>query len=144
MNKHVTTIAMVCVGLAIIGIVVSGTIYLGVRWLIDLPQHVRMETALIPAVALPVSNAVIAFLLVGSILNIIAGLGLFARREWGRYLALLIAVFNLFNVPVGTMIGIYMFWALLHDDTTRLFKPDTPAKPEPITLQPEMLVRQER
>lgn len=32
------------------------------------------------------------------------------------------AVLNLPNAPMGTVIGIYTFWVLLHDDTRALFE----------------------
>lgn len=42
----------------------------------------------------------------------LAGWGLFKRRRWGTIAAMVAAVPNLFNVPFGTALAIYTFWAL--------------------------------
>jgi len=43
----------------------------------------------------------------------IAGWGLLQRESWGRLLSLILAFVSLFNVPLGTALGIYTFWVLL-------------------------------
>lgn len=44
--------------------------------------------------------------------GLIAGYGLLHRRSWGRVIAIIVAGFNLFNIPVGTALGIYALWLL--------------------------------
>jgi hypothetical protein len=70
-----------------------------------------------------VGSAIVIFLLILSVPGIIGGIGLLQKREWARILVIILAVFNLFNIPLGTALGIYSFWVLLHQDTTPLFKP---------------------
>jgi len=43
----------------------------------------------------------------------LAGWGLLQYDTWGRLLALVVAFVALFNVPIGTALGIYTFWVLL-------------------------------
>jgi len=43
----------------------------------------------------------------------LAGWGLLQYETWGRLLALVVAFVALFNVPIGTALGIYTFWVLL-------------------------------
>ena len=62
-----------------------------------------------------------AFLLVVSLPGLIAGFGLLAYKPWARILAIVIAAINLINIPIGTILGIYALWALLHKDSERLF-----------------------
>ena len=69
-----------------------------------------------------VGTAVVILLLILSVPGIVGGIGLLQRREWARILVLILAVLNLFSVPLGTALGIYSFWVLLHHDTTPLFK----------------------
>jgi hypothetical protein len=38
-----------------------------------------------------------------------------------RYLALILAVFDLFNIPIGTAVGAYSIWVLVQDETAQLF-----------------------
>jgi uncharacterized membrane protein (DUF2068 family) len=75
--------------------------------------------------AMMITGTVGAFIaglfLVLSIPSIIAGVGLQRRKQWARILAIVIAVINLFNVPVGTAIGIYALWALLNDEAKAYF-----------------------
>jgi len=42
-----------------------------------------------------------------------AGWGLLQRESWARLLALVLAFISLFNVPLGTALGVYTLWALL-------------------------------
>ena len=42
-------------------------------------------------------------------------------RSPGRTGALLLAVINLFVLPLGTALAIYTFWVLLHNDARALF-----------------------
>jgi hypothetical protein len=60
---------------------------------------------------------------VGSMLLIVAGLpgllagwGLLQRRNWARILGIVVAVLNLFNVPIGTALGVYTLWVLTDEN----------------------------
>lgn len=52
------------------------------------------------------------FLATGA-LGILAGAGLLTRATWGRLAALIAGAMALLNIPLGTALGIYTFWALL-------------------------------
>lgn len=56
--------------------------------------------------------------------GIIAGIGLLVHKAWARYLAIVLAVLNLLNAPVGTVIGIYALWVLMQDDAAMFFDSD--------------------
>jgi hypothetical protein len=43
----------------------------------------------------------------------IAGWGLLQHEPWGRLVALVLGFIALFNIPLGTALGIYTFWVLL-------------------------------
>ena len=43
----------------------------------------------------------------------IAGWGLLQRDAWARMVALVLAFISLFNIPLGTALGVYTLWALL-------------------------------
>ena len=54
---------------------------------------------------------------------VIAGFGLLARKPWARVLTLVIAVFNLFGFPIGTMLGAYQLWVLaMNEDTVAAYR----------------------
>lgn len=70
-------------------------------------------------------------LMVIALPTLIAGFGLLARKPWARPLTLLIAVFNLFAFPIGTMLGFYQLWVLaMNEETVAAYKlgADMPAR----------------
>jgi hypothetical protein len=46
-------------------------------------------------------------------LGFVAGWGLLQREHWGRTAALVVGFVSLFNVPIGTALGVYTLWVLL-------------------------------
>lgn len=73
------------------------------------------------AVLVTIATFVGGFLFIISVPNLIAGYGLLKRKSWARILALVLGFINLFNVPLGTVLGGYTFWVLLQDDSERIF-----------------------
>jgi hypothetical protein len=53
---------------------------------------------------------------------IIGGWGLLHYRPWSRILMIVISVFHLFHIPLGTALGVYGLWVLLNDDSRRLLE----------------------
>jgi len=47
--------------------------------------------------------------------GIIAGWGLYVGKPWAKPVTLALAALQLLNIPIGTLLGIYTFWALLHE-----------------------------
>ena len=45
----------------------------------------------------------------------VASRGLRTRKAWARNLALALAAFNLLLLPLGTALGLYTLWVLLHE-----------------------------
>jgi hypothetical protein len=68
-----------------------------------------------------VATGVGGFFVLVSAPEVIAGIGLLRRRGWARILALILAVLDLMQIPIGTAIGIYVIWVLLNDETAQLF-----------------------
>ena len=60
-------------------------------------------------------------LLAGGGANAWGGAALRRQQASGRTAVLWLAVVNLFVLPVGTALGIYAFWVLLHHDTRSVF-----------------------
>ena len=53
--------------------------------------------------------------LVWAVAHHVAGRGLRTRKPWARNLALMLAAFNLLLLPLGTALGLYTLWVLLHE-----------------------------
>ncbi|MFW6184756.1 MAG: hypothetical protein ACOC8X_13230 [Chloroflexota bacterium] len=60
-------------------------------------------------------------MLVLALPGLLAGYGLLKRRSWGRLLALIVGILNLFNFPLGTALGVYTLWVLLQNEATDYF-----------------------
>lgn len=77
------------------------------------------ETAIL---ATGITGGVVGLLfLISGVLDIIAGIGVLKLKQWGRILALILAILNLLAFPIGTAVGIYTLWVLLSRDTELLF-----------------------
>jgi len=57
-----------------------------------------------------------------SVPGVIAGWGLLNFKPWARILTIVLSALNLFNVPVGTAIGIYGLWVMLNQETEAMFR----------------------
>ncbi len=84
------------------------------------PNEVPMELVkLVPIVLTFVGIWVILV----SIVGIVAAAAVLKRKEWGRILLLVISFFSLIRIPLGTALGVYSIWVLLKDETIRMFNP---------------------
>jgi hypothetical protein len=61
----------------------------------------------------PLLSAVGIFILAKALCGFIAGWGLLQREPWARILALVLGFIALFNIPLGTAVGVYTLWVLL-------------------------------
>ncbi len=119
MEKHVNVVAALQIGLSIFTIVIGVIVYIVFFLVGDFAddQEARVVLNII-------SNVLVIFFILISIPGLIAGIGLFKRKEWARILALIISVLELFNFPLGTAVGVYSIWALVHPDVVQSFKND--------------------
>ena len=62
------------------------------------------------------------FVVMVSVLGIIAGWGLLARRPWARTMAIVFGCFALASFPFGTALGIYTLWVLASSDSGRQYR----------------------
>lgn len=88
---------------------------------------VASQDPIAPRVLSIVGVSVGVLLVVLGLPGILAGYGLLKRRSWARGLAVALGVLNLFNVPLGTVIGAYTLFVLLQDDAAEAFTALKPA-----------------
>jgi hypothetical protein len=55
------------------------------------------------------------------VLNIAAVVGVLQLREWGRWLAMVLAIMGLIFIPIGTIVGVFIIRYLLTDEATQAF-----------------------
>ena len=117
MEKHVTLVAVLNIAFGFLGIFLGIFVFIvlvGAGIISQDPEALTITSI--------VGIAVGFFLILTSIPEVIGGFGLLKRRPWARVLVLIIAVLDLFMIPIGTIIGIYELWVLLNEDTAKLFK----------------------
>ena len=117
MEKHVNVVAALQIGFSIFGIIVGIVIFTVLYLVGDIAEDPDANFVLTL-----IANILIIFFTVISLPGIIAGIGLFKRKEWARVLTLILSVLDLFNFPLGTAVGVYSIWALVQPETVRLFK----------------------
>ena len=116
MNIHVTVLGWIYVGSAILmgitGMMVVFASQLVIR--LPIPWPPEVPPGVVPFIG---SMVVFAGLMILAISAGVAaaGVGLLQYRNWGRVLAVILAVFLLFKFPIGTAISIYTFWVLFSD-----------------------------
>jgi serine/threonine protein kinase len=112
-KTHIQIVAVLhfCFGAIILLGAVAVVLAIGIPFGITLSQG---ETEA-PKVLGIIGFLITAFLAVLSLPGIIGGWGLFTGRTWGKPVILVLSALHLFNVPLGTALGIYSFWALLRD-----------------------------
>ena len=75
--------------------------------------------------AMPILTLIgcVGFVLLGvfSVPGLIAGWGLLARKPWGRVAGFVVAIIDLFNIPIGTAFGIYGLWVLTEPEAKTYF-----------------------
>lgn len=70
-----------------------------------------------------VGTGVGALIVILALPGLVAGWSLLAHKPWGRYLAIVVGIFSLINVPIGTLVGAYTIWVLIQQAATDYFTP---------------------
>ncbi len=116
MGKHVSFLGGLYIVLDIL-FLIAGAIILGLILLAGEAFQSPAGEAISEAVAIGAG----VFLLLLAVFGLVVGIGLLQRKSWARVIALILGVINLFNVPIGTILGIYTLWVLLNPETADEF-----------------------
>lgn len=127
MDQHVKVLAVLYIvmgALGVLGALACLAIFGGLAGIVQVAGHANDNPEAL--VAAPILG-IIAVLLTGvvfvmSLPGIVAGYGLLKFRSWARILTIILSGLNLFNVPVGTALGIYGLWVLLSKEAEPLFR----------------------
>jgi len=116
MEKHITLVGALNIGFGILGLIIALIIFVVLSFAGIISGDIEAFSILSV-----IAFSVTIFIVVFSALDIISGIGLLHRKPWARVFALILAVMDLFHVPIGTIKGIYSIWVLIHDETVRIF-----------------------
>jgi NADH:ubiquinone oxidoreductase subunit K len=117
MEKHVTVVAVLQIGLSILGFFL-GVSLIFILGIVGANIHDDVGEVLLPILGLAIGG----FFAVTSLLAVIGGIGLLKRKNWARILILVLSAFDLLNIPFGTALAIYTIWVLVQDETVALFR----------------------
>jgi hypothetical protein len=120
LEQHVTILGWILIVTSALLLVIAGFMFVFFTGIGAVAQD---ATAL--AVLTLIATVFGAFLAILALPGILAGYGLLKRQAWGRYLALVVSVLNLMNVPLGTLIGLYGIWVLMQESAAEYFAPRT-------------------
>ena len=68
-----------------------------------------------------VGSTLALFLIIISVPGIIGGIGLLKYKYWAKILVIILGILNLFNIPIGTIVGVYTLWVLFNSETDKIF-----------------------
>jgi hypothetical protein len=74
-------------------------------------------------------EGVAASLLILALAGVVTGWGLLTRQPWARMLAIVLGAVGLIDMPFGTALGIYTFWALLPAESEQQYNRITRTEP---------------
>jgi len=116
MEKHITTVAILHIGLSVF------CAFLGIFLMILLTSiGVIANDHEARNILWLVGTALGTFLIILSVPSIIGGIALLRHKNWGRILILILSAIDLMNIPIGTALGIYSIWVLVQSETVALF-----------------------
>ena len=116
MEKHVTVLGAIHIAFGVIGVLLAAFLFFvlaGAGWISQDRDAIAITTG--------IGTVLAVFFLVISVPQIVAGAGILAHKQWARILTLILGVLHLFNIPIGTVAGLYTFWVLMDDRTAALF-----------------------
>jgi hypothetical protein len=118
MKKHVTVVAAIQVGFAILGLITAVFFYILFNFVKTQvgDDEVARQVIGVLAISFPLLFGVMA------VLGLIGGIGLFSFKPWARYIVIVVSALGCLNIPIGTLKGVYFLWVLLQDDTVKLFE----------------------
>lgn len=117
MERHINVVAALQIGYSILGLAIGILLFTVLHLVGDFVDE--NEAKFVLSI---VANVLIIMFVVLSVPGIIAGMGLFKRKEWARILTLILSVLHLLSFPIGTAVGVYSIWALVQPENVEAFK----------------------
>ena len=117
MKKHVTVVGAIHIGFGVLGLIGAVAVFFALSFARGFVPDEEVPTIVLKFLSLSLP------LLIGfmSTLGLVGGIGLLSYLPWARYLIIVVAALGCFNIPVGTLKGVYSLWVLLQDDTVKMF-----------------------
>jgi hypothetical protein len=125
MRDHIRLLGALYIALGVLGLLgalVALVIFGGVAGLIGTAGADDPGAGVVASLIGLFGSLLFLLLVVLSIPDIVAGLGLLSFRPWARVLALVLSALNLLHLPFGTALGVYGLWVLMSERSNALFE----------------------
>lgn len=120
MEKHINIVAALHIGLSVLGILIGFSVFTILHLVGDFSNDQQAQFVLSL-----IARVLVGFMILLSVPGLVAGIGLLKRKEWARILTLIVSVISLLNFPLGTAVGVYSIWALVHPEVVDKFKTES-------------------
>jgi len=117
MKKHVTFVAALHIGFSIIGIFGAFALFFILRFAGSFVEDVDVANTVLHFVGIFLPFLILSV----SIVGLVGGIGLMSYKKWARIIVLIVSAVNCLNIPLGTLVGVYSIWALMQDESVKLF-----------------------
>jgi hypothetical protein len=113
MKKHIQIVAALHIAMGVVSLLGAIVVFVvfGIAGSVVVSQGERQAASILAIIAVALGS----FLAVLALPGIIGGWALLTGRSWGRPLVLVLGAIHLINIPLGTALGIYTIWALVHE-----------------------------
>lgn len=125
MQQHVTVLGILFIVLGAMGVfgaLIVLMVFGGAAGIVGVVAQEEPEAAIAIPIVGVVGLGLCFIILVMSVPQIIAGIGLLKFRPWARILGIVVAILGLMHVPLGTLVGAYGLWVLFSGETEALFR----------------------
>jgi hypothetical protein len=124
MTTHVRVLAILQIVYAsfalLLGLVV-GVLFGGIAALVGVTAPLNDSIIAVPILA-TIGGVGASIIIMLSLPRLIAGIGLLKYRSWGRILTIIVSILGVLDFPIGTALGAYGLWVMLHRETVPLFE----------------------
>lgn len=116
MDKHLNVLAYLHIGYSLVGLLGAVVLLMFLSGVGLIPTLNSGRIA--PLAVLTLIATIIGFLMILRLLpGLVGGIGLLKRKQWSRILLIVVAILDLFAIPLGTALGIYTLWVLFNPAT---------------------------
>ena len=125
MRDYVKILAWLYIALGALGslaaVLILGLFVFGAT-MVRMTAHEDPQAFLAAPILWVVGALLFAIILLFAVPGLVAGIGLLDFRPWARVVAIVISALHLFNIPIGTALGIFGLWVLLNSETEEMFR----------------------
>ncbi|MDX9904645.1 MAG: hypothetical protein RB288_11295 [Bacteroidales bacterium] len=124
MKKHVSVAAILQIVFGSLNVIAA----LAIAFAFGFVDQFVDDPMAIKVLGLVGTPLIVLFLMIGGAM-VAGGIGLLSCKPWARILTLVMAALGLLNIPIGTLKGVYIIWALVQTETVSLFDKGCPKSP---------------